>query len=285
MIHIENLSFGYTKEKLFEGLELHLEPGSIYGLLGRNGAGKTTLLKLICGMRFPQAGECRVFEDPSERRLPRVLEETALVPEELAIPPLTGGMYEHLYAPFYPQFDGEAFGAYLDEFELNRDVKLTELSYGQKKKYLLAFAMASGARLLILDEPTNGLDIPSKSQFRRLLARAADAGRLILISTHQVRDLENLIDPVIILDQGRIIFHQSMEAIQRRLAVRIEPRAPGEEALYAEPVPTGHAVVRENPAGEETHMDLETLFKTVTSNRERIEEIFAREDMPHGGAE
>jgi ABC-2 type transport system ATP-binding protein len=284
MIHIKGLSFGYTKQKLFEGLDLELEPGSIYGLLGRNGAGKTTLLKLICGMRFPQAGECRVLQDPSERRLPRVLQEIALIPEELAIPPITGDMYELLYAPFYPRFDREAFGAYLVEFELRREARLTELSYGQKKKFLLAFAMASGTRILILDEPTNGLDIPSKSQFRRLLARAGDAGRLILISTHQVRDLENLIDPVIILDQGRIIFCRSMEAVQRRLTVRIERQPPGGEALFSEPVPTGYAVVRENTAGEETHMDLETLFKTVISSRERIGEIFARESVPQGGA-
>jgi ABC-2 type transport system ATP-binding protein len=284
MVHIENLSFGYTKKNLFEGLDLDLQAGSIYGLLGKNGAGKTSLLKLICGMRFPQDGSCRVLDADPALRIPELLEEIYLVPEELSIPPISQGMYELLYSPFYPRFDRGAFSRILQEFDMHSNGKLTELSYGQKKKFLLAFGMATNCRLLILDEPTNGLDIPSKSQFRKLLARCSGPERVILISTHQVRDLENLIDPIIILDDGKIIFHESMENILRRLSARIESEEPdGEDVLYSDKALGGYVVVRENTDSEETNMDLETLFNTVIGNRERVREIFSRQRINTGG--
>jgi ABC-2 type transport system ATP-binding protein len=284
MVHIENLSFGYTRKRLFEGLNLDLQAGNIYGLLGKNGAGKTTLLKLICGMRFPQDGECRVLDTDPAARLPALLEDIYLVPEELYIPPISPGMYELLYSPFYPRFDGDAFSRHLEELDMHTDGKLTELSYGQKKKFLLAFGMATNCRLLILDEPTNGLDIPSKSQFRKLLARSSDPQRVVLISTHQVRDLENLIDPIIILDDGKIIFHESMQHVAQRLTAQIEPEEPRSPAvLYSDKVLGGYVVVRESSESDETNIDLETLFNTVIGNREKIREIFRRQRIETGG--
>ena len=170
MIELKEISFGYGKKRLFSGLDLSMEPGTIYGLLGKNGAGKTTLLKIICGLRIAQAGTSRVLGFDSALRPARMLEDIFFLAEELSVPPLTPPVYERLYAPFYPRFDHEAFGGHLSLLEIPTDKKLSELSYGQKKKFLIAFGLASRCRLLLMDEPSNGLDIPSKSQFRRLLA-------------------------------------------------------------------------------------------------------------------
>ncbi len=276
MIEIKNMSFGYKKGRLFKDLDLALAPGNIYGLLGKNGAGKTTLLKIISGLRLAQAGRCTVLGLDPARRPAHLLEEICFISEELHVPAIPGDLFERIYAPLYPRFSATAFRENVREFELDTSKVLTELSYGQKKKFLLAFGLASRCRVLLMDEPTNGLDIPSKSQFRRLLARAGATDQVILISTHQVRDMENLIDPIIILDDGRIIFQQPLMEASRRLAAgmeREEPRDAG--VLYAEKTLGGWVVVREKAGGEETNLDLETLFNAVTTNREKVQAIFS----------
>jgi ABC-2 type transport system ATP-binding protein len=278
MVKIKNLSFGYGKEKLFTALEVELVPGNIYGLLGRNGAGKTTLLKLISGLRFPQDGECRVLNYIPQKRLPGMLEELYFIPEEFFVPPISMGAYEKIYAAFYPRFDRKALADYLKEFDLDSKKKLTELSYGQKKKFLLAFGIATNCRLCLLDEPTNGLDIPSKSQFRKILASALTDDRIIFVSTHQVRDMENLIDPIIILEDGQIIFNRYIHDISRHLIIQMEHDLPlTGDVLYSAKVLGGYAVVKKNSSGEESRMDLEILFNAVTANREKINELFSKE--------
>jgi ABC-2 type transport system ATP-binding protein len=282
MITMKDLCFGYGKEPLFTGLDLALEAGSIYGLLGKNGAGKTTLLKLIAGLRRAQSGLCRALGSNPSRRPPSLLEEIYFIPEEFATPPLSIESYVAIYAPFYPRFDRALFEDCRREFALSSTKKLTGFSYGQKKKFLLAFGIASGCRLLLLDEPTNGLDIPSKSQFRRLLASAVSEERLILISTHQVRDMENLIDPIIILDEGRIIYNRSLEETAKHITIRIEQQAPDPAAdtlLYSAAVLGGYVAVRENREDEESGIDLETLFNAVTANSEGVAALFHREDQ------
>ncbi len=276
MVEIRDLSFGYKGKALFSGLNLSLSPGNIYGLLGKNGAGKTTLLKLISGLRLPQKGTCDVLGYDPAHRPARLLEEICFIAEELHVPALSPESYERLYAPFYPRFDHDAFRSYLSEFEVEVTRKLSEHSFGQKKKFLLAFGLASRCAILLMDEPTNGLDIPSKSQFRRLLARAGGNEQIVLISTHQVRDLENLIDPIIILDAGRIVFQQPLREVEARLSTRLEREEPADEgALYAEKTLGGWAVVRENTGEGETGMDLETLFNAVTGGSEKVRNLFA----------
>lgn len=275
MIEIKDLSFGYTRKDLFSHLDLTLEPGNIYGLLGKNGAGKTTLLKLIAGLRYAQSGSVRVLGYDPGARPTHMLDEIFTVSEELFIPPLPPKVYVSLYAPFYPRFDRGEFAHYMREFELEEDKKLSALSYGQKKKFVLAFGLASGCKVLLLDEPTNGLDIPSKGQFRKLLTRATREDRIILVSTHQVRDMENLIDPLIVLDQGSIIFQQPMSEVTRRLSAQLQGSEPsGEGILYADRTLGGWVVVRENTGDEETRLDLETLFNTVIGNPERVAGLF-----------
>ena len=266
MVSIKSLEFSYGRKVVLSDLNLQLDKGNIYGLLGRNGAGKTTLLKLISGELFHRTGEIRVLGSIPAKRTPALLSDIFYIPEEFTLPPASMEEYEKIMSPFYRGFSPERFHRYLNEFELNgtRD-KLTKMSYGQKKKFLLAFGLASGTSLLLLDEPTNGLDIPSKTQFRRTVASALGNEQIILISTHQVRDMENLIDPLIIIDEGRLRMKASLEQISRSYVMEQLPRGdvPG-EALYAEDVPGGQIIVRKRRAGDvETAMDLEILFNFI----------------------
>lgn len=276
MIHLKNVSFGYKKNKpLFSSLDLQVEKGNIYGLLGKNGAGKTTLMKLIAGLIFPQGGELDVMGYTPQDRNPNFLADVYFIHEEHYVPKIKVSTYEKIYTPFYPNFSHEQFEEYLGEFGLEKNRKLHEMSYGQKKKVLLSFGLACNSRLLILDEPTNGLDIPSKSQFRKLLAKSITDDRTFIISTHQVRDMANLIDPIIILEDGEIIFQENLYEVSKKLFFDISYRtAEPEGVLHAERLPGAYRTVTENLTGEESEIELEALFNTVVFNREKISELF-----------
>lgn len=276
MIHIHDLNFGYENQPaLFNTLSLELKPGNIYGLLGKNGTGKTTLLKILSGLLFPHHGtvDCLGFT-PSERH-PDFLADLYFIPEEFYTPPIKAIEFQRLYAPFYPTFDKKLFEKNLKEFEIDPNKLLSAISYGQKKKFLIAFGIAAKTKLLILDEPTNGLDIPSKTQFRKLMASDIDEDRIIIISTHQVRDVENLIDPIIILDNGKIIFNESIESINQKLLFENSP-VENAQALYSEKIPGGYLIVTENQSDYESPINLEALFNAVTTNAEKIKTLFAR---------
>ena len=189
-VQADQLAFSYGKEKLFSALDVGLDRGSMYGLLGKNGAGKTTLLRLIAGLLFPQSGSLEVFGEVPADRTPKMLSDIFFLSEEFSLPAMRISEYLKIYAPFYPNFDREVFDQRLKDFDILTDKKLNALSYGQKKKFLLSFGLASNASLCLLDEPTNGLDIPSKSQFRKVVASSLNDDRLFIISTHQVRDME-----------------------------------------------------------------------------------------------
>lgn len=211
MIELYNVTFGYSKQNnIFNKLNLNIEKSGICGLLGKNGSGKTTLLKIIAGLIFTNEGNTRVLEHKPKNRSPSFLKEIYFLPEDFYTPALTVEQYENFYAPFYSNFDHALFNNALTEFDLPLHKLLTQFSYGQKKKFLIAFGLATNCSILILDEPTNGLDIPSKTQFRKLLASSITENKLFIISTHQVHDIEKLIDTVIILNEGRIIYNQPL---------------------------------------------------------------------------
>ncbi|MDD3822879.1 MAG: ABC transporter ATP-binding protein [Sphaerochaetaceae bacterium] len=268
MIRMKDIRFQYGKKPLFAGLDLEIPKGNIYGLLGMNGAGKTTLLKLFSGQLFPLEGTARVLGYDPVRRSPDMLCDLFHLPEEFLLPRMRADEYLKINAPFYPRFDHEALHRYCNEFGLDLTQKLNELSFGQKKKFLLSFGLASNTSLLILDEPTNGLDIPSKSQFRRTVASAMTEDRTFIISTHQVRDMENLIDPIIIIHEGKVVFHNDMESVSERLVMNLEHMEPhANEVLYSEKVPGGWMTIRERKDDEtETQVDLETLFNAVITH-------------------
>ncbi len=276
MIRLKQIHFGYGQSELFSGVHVDIPMGRIYGLLGKNGVGKTTLLKLMTGLRFAQSGKCQVLNADSSLRLVKMLREIFFLPEEFGLPHISVDLYQRMYAPFYPKFDPTAFRNYLQRFDLDTTKKLNAYSFGQKKKFLLAFGMAANTRIMLLDEPTNGLDIPSKSQFRQVLASDFTDERLIIISTHQARDLEHIIDAVIILDKGAILFHEMLADIGKHLAINFQSASPDkQEALYVEHVPGGYNVVTAARQDDDQSMDLEVLFNTVVSNPGKIETIFS----------
>ncbi|MDR1894244.1 MAG: ABC transporter ATP-binding protein [Spirochaetales bacterium] len=273
MIIIKDLKFGYAKKPLFQELKLNLKPG-IYGLLGKNGAGKSSLLKLMAGLLYPQGGECFVLDSRPRDRRPALLEEIFLIGEEFFLPPLPMKEYIRLYSPFYPRFDREFLEHALEEWELPREGILTKMSYGQQKKFLLAFGLAAETKILLLDEPTNGLDIPSKTQFRRLLAGHWAGNRCILISTHQVKDVEQLIERALIVDRGRIIFNHTLQESAGVLKTRLSGEDPGEGVLYREKTLGGWASLEKASGGPEPGLDLELLFNGVLSAPEKFNALF-----------
>ncbi|MHA4742047.1 ABC transporter ATP-binding protein [Dyadobacter sp. MSC1_007] len=277
MICLNDVSFGYSKRnKLFENLNLQLEPGHIYGLLGKNGAGKSSLLRNMAGLLFPLNGMIEVAGYEPRKREPAFLQDVFFIPEEIYLPSVTVEKYLEMFAPFYPRFDEKQFRRHIAELDIPQGNKLTGMSFGQKKKVLIAFALATNTRVLIMDEPTNGLDIPSKSQFRKLVSSALDKDRLILISTHQVRDLDNLIDAIIILEDNKILIRHSLEAVSERLYFGILPSIEyNDHVLYSEPSLRGYKAVFENSLREESRVDLEHLFNAAIENPERISKIFA----------
>lgn len=269
MVQMEQVRFSYGREELFNDVELALEPGNIYGLLGLNGAGKSTLLRLMTGLLFPRSGRIRVLGQDPGRRAPGFLSRVFVLPEDLNVPGVTHREYIASRAPFYPEFDRERMARYLDELEVPGGRKLSQLSHGQQKKFLLSFGLSSGASLLVLDEPTNGLDIPAKGLFRRLVAEAVNEDRTFVVATHQVRDVESLIDALVILHEGKILFNLSVATASASLRTGREARRPVEDAnglIYLEPAVGGFATVRRIRSAGDHRLDLELLFKAVITN-------------------
>jgi ABC-2 type transport system ATP-binding protein len=277
MIEANEISFAYGREQLFNQLSLTMEPGNIYGLLGKNGAGKTTLLRILSGLTFPTSGAVSIMGENPALRKPELLSEIYFLAEDFHVPALRGDEYLRLYAPFYPKFDYQRFETILSEFQVDGRKTLTSLSYGQKKKFLLSFGIACNSTLLILDEPTNGLDIPSKSQFRKVAASSCSDDRIIIISTHQVRDMGHLIDPLLIVDAGSIILNRSLDQIGKHLSMRHCRTLPeGGSILFSEQAMGGYVVLEENQTGQESQLDIEVLFNAVMQSGDRIQELLER---------
>jgi len=275
MISIQNLSFSYKNKPVFNGLSLQFEAGHVYGLLGKNGTGKSSLLRNIAGLLYPKTGSITVNGLTPKERQPAFLENVFMVPEEFHLPAIPIRDFIQYHAPFYPRLNKAKFGEYISIFEVPADSTLQNMSYGQKKKVLISFALATNAKVLLMDEPTNGLDIISKSQFRKILAEALDEERCIIISTHQVKDLENLIDRITIIDEGKILFDQTVDAITRKLSFRFAYDAEdAATALYSESSLTGKAIVAPNLEDEESKLDLELLYKAIVANGNAITQLF-----------
>ena len=143
----------------------------------------------------------------------------------------------------------------------------------RKKKVFMSFAFATNTRLLLMDEPTNGLDIPSKSQFRKIIARCMNDDRTIVLSTHQVRDVDSILDHVLIIDNSRTLLNASIGEIGSRLAFEVSSNVDG--ALYWQPTINGNMVVFPNDGTKETMVDIEMLFNAVLMAPERIAAMFA----------
>ncbi len=278
MVRANNLDFSYGKKPLFNSLDIQLERGHIYGLLGINGAGKTTLLKILTGQIFRHGGDLQVLGFDPRKRQPSLLQEIYYLPEEFSLPPWKTELYLKLNVPLYPRFDKESFYQYAESFGLDMGQKISRYSFGQKKKFLLAFGLATQSCLLVMDEPSNGLDIPSKRQFRKLLASALTPYRSFIISTHQVRELESLFDGIILLHQGQIVLNKTLDELARVFTFSLEEEEPlpSPDLIHAEKVPGGYGTVRRRKNHEtESSLNMELLFNAVLSKPHLAANIFS----------
>ena len=212
MISIKNVTFGYTPSVcVLDAFSLDFADGGVYGLLGKNGTGKSTLLYLITGLLRPQKGLVEIDGVEASLRKADMLADMFIVTEEYDLPAISLKNYVKALKPFYPRFSDELLEKCLREFEMDTDVNLGALSMGQKKKVYICIALAANTKYLLLDEPTNGLDIVSKSLFRKVVVAGMSEDKTVIISTHQVHDVEHLLDHVVIVDRNRVLLDQKLE--------------------------------------------------------------------------
>ena len=270
MIEVNNISFKYAGQKdlVFDDFSLRLEENNIYGLLGKNGTGKSTLLYLISGLLRPKKGTVCFDGIETCKRKPETLSEIFIVPEEFDLPAMSLDEYVKINRPFYPMFNMEVLENCLKDFELSTNLKLNALSMGQKKKVFMAFALATNTKVMLMDEPTNGLDIPSKSQFRKVVSQYMSGDRTLIISTHQVHDVESLLDHILILSQQKLLLDASVADIQEKYTFEYRTPAEMDDVLYAEPSLQGNAVIAPRQEGSaETQVNLELLFNAVNEGK------------------
>lgn len=276
MIEVNNISFNYagSRTKVFNNFSMTIEQNSVYGLLGKNGTGKSTLLYLLCGLLRPTHGTILVDGIKSWQRRPEMLEELFIVPEEFNLPALSLERYVKEYSKFYPRFSQAVFNQCISDFELLGAHRLNELSMGQKKKIIMSFALATGVKLLLMDEPTNGLDIPSKSLFRKVVARNMSDESTLIISTHQVHDVESLLNHILILSENQLLLNASTSQITERYAFEYrQPSEMNEDVIYAEPALQGNAVIAHRKQGQaETQLNLELLFTAIVNGLIKMED-------------
>lgn len=273
MITINNLGFSYGQVRVLDNISLSMENGKIYGLLGENGVGKTTLLTLLCGLKKAQSGSIEVDGHNPFKRESSFLSEVYYLSDECSPINMKAREYAENYGKFWEKFELAKFKEILELLEVNPEQEMHKMSLGQLKKVYISFALAANTRYLFMDEPTNGLDIPSKAQFRKAVTRYTSDETCIVISTHQARDLENIIDPIIILDKREVLLNASLQEISSKLFFEYGSE-PLENALYSEMIPGGNIQVSLNASGEESKVNIEALFNTVHKHKELIKSIF-----------
>ncbi len=277
MIRIDNLAFSYGSAEVLKNINMTLQEGHIYGLLGENGVGKTTLLTLLCGLKSCKEGQISIDGRNPYKREPSLLGELYYLPDEVAPVQMTARDYARNFGKFWPGFRMETFLEIMQIFENDADHKMSKMSCGQLKKTHIAFALACNCRYLFMDEPTNGLDIPSKSQFRKAVMKYTSDDATLLISTHQVRDLEDIIDPIIILESHEVLLNAGLEEIADKLYFDYSG-AVRSDALYSEMTPAGSIQVAVNTEKRESKVNVEALFNTAHLHKELFRGLFRKEE-------
>lgn len=284
MIKIDHLTFSYPRkhEPVLSDISLSIAKGGVYGLLGKNGAGKSTLLYLIAGLLTPRQGKVLFNGTDTVLHLPSTLNDMFLIPETFSLPATSFESYIKANSPFYPRFSSEDMRRHLDIFGMSTDLNLSELSLGQKKKAFMCFALACNTSLLLMDEPTNGLDIPGKSAFRKFIASNMSDERSIIISTHQVRDIDHILDHVIMISDNGVILDRTVYDITSRLSfLTTTDKTLIETALYAQPAVGGTSIIIPNDNDDESPLNLETLFELALSSPDTLSDIFNHKDNSH----
>ncbi len=252
MLNIKNCTFNYKRKGVptIDNFSLRLEEGGVYGLLGSNGVGKSTLLQLICGLLTPDSGEVTLNGINTRLRRPSTLDQIFLVPEEIGLPALKLDTFISLNGAFYPNFSKEDMYRHLDTFGLD-------------------------TKILLMDEQTNGLDIPAKSAFRKFIIESMSDDRIFVISTHQVRDVSQILDHILIMDKSKVLIDRTVNEIQDKLKFLDTTDASLiEKAVYAAKGLGGASIILPNDQGDDSELNLELLFDFAVTDPERLNSIF-----------
>ncbi|HBN01447.1 MAG TPA: ABC transporter ATP-binding protein [Rikenellaceae bacterium] len=274
MIEIRELAFSYGKTPVLKSITTTLEEGRIYGLLGENGVGKTTLLTLLCGLKKVSSGSISTDGENPFDRTPTLLQKQFYLPDEVLPVAMKAECFAKERGAFWPNYDHAKFIEIMKEFENDPAKKMNQISAGQLKKTYISLALACGCKYIFMDEPTNGLDIPSKTQFRSAIMKYTSDDSTIVISTHQVRDLENIIDPIIILDRQDVLLNASVKEITSKLYFDYGTQL-HTEALYSEQLPGGFIQVYPNMTEEDSKINVEALFNAVHNKKKLIKGMFS----------
>ena len=270
MISITSLNYAYSKKKkILTDISCTLRPGHIYGLLGLNGEGKTTLIKLMAAMLLPNSGQICFGTLQSNKRSAEYFNEVFFLPDSSKLPDLPIEKFGSLYGLFYSRYNHEEYIDYLKAFNIPIENGLSALSLGQQRKVHIAFALACNCSVLLMDEPTNGLDIPSKTIFRKLISKSMNEQKLYVISSHQIRDIDQLLDALLILHQRKLIVNSSLQQLAQSYKISTELQ-PQEEVIYTEHVFEGHKHLVKSTSNEENPVDIEFLFNAFTHANQPI---------------
>lgn len=279
MIEIKDLTFSYSsKNPLFDSSNFIIPIGKVLGLLGKNGAGKSSLINLMTGVYLPQKGDCLVLGENTKNRKPSLLKEMMVIPETFQMPSVSIEQFLKMNALFYPSLDKELFFQCLKEIDLKIDnpkQKMNNFSYGQSKKLMICFAIATNCKIIIMDEPTNGLDIPSKKNFREIIFNhIRKKKRTLIISTHLIKDVEEILDSVFFLENGSQIFQADLKEINQKLTVS-ESKKESKTALYVETKKDSFVSLnKKSKTTKKSNMDLEFLFNAVLEKSDEINKLW-----------
>ena len=273
MITIKKLGFSYDEHVVLKDISMELQEGKIYGLLGENGVGKTTLLTLLAGLKKVDDGMLEIDGQKPFNREPSFLSNIYYLPDEVPAPRRKAIDFATDHGQYWNNFNAQKFSEIMTVFDTDQNQRMDQMSYGQLKKTFISFALACNTKYLFMDEPTNGLDIPSKAQFRKAVSKYTSDDSTLLISTHQARDLEAIIDPIIILDRRDVLLNASLDEIAEKLYFDYSNDA-DPNALYQEMVPGGNIQVLRNTTGAESKVNIEALFNAVLLHKNEIKEMF-----------
>jgi len=224
LLRIERLSKSFGRHRVLRDFDLGIESGRVYGLLGRNGEGKTTLARILMGVIPADAGGIYyrgrkiAFRDSAYKREFGYIPEDPFFYEEMTV---QGSM--DFNARFYPRWDRKRAAADLERFALDSKARIRTFSRGMKLKLELAMALAASPEFLILDDPTSGLDVPTRRDFLRdIIRELAASGTTILFATHLVHELERIVERLLILHGGRLVLDEDFDKVKAQTRMNLE---------------------------------------------------------------
>lgn len=266
MITINQVSFSYKKNDLvLHDLNFDLNTPGVYGLFGKNAAGKSTLMKLMSGSLFPTQGSVYIQGTSTEDRSVASLQQVYYLSESIESPNWTAKQLAATYGKLYPNFGMTLFFEILSSFEVKPDITRKNMSMGQQKKLEISFALATQAPYLFMDEATNGLDIPSKKQFRKLINLYISEDQTLILSTHQFREIDQIIDHIMVLDNKQLVLNLSTAKLNQHFICTNQPLT-GEQLLYKDAGSPGNYGLYNNPHHRECQLDIELLFTAISTD-------------------